>query len=392
MIENHMAEAETKRLKILYAITKSNWGGAQRYVYDLATHFSTKYDVVVAAGGTGTLITRLAEKNIRTTSLSRTQRNISILKDFGTCWDLYRLFRKERPDIVHLNSSKIGGIGAVAGRLAGVKKIIFTGHGWAFNEDRGMVFKIGATLGHWATILLCHKTVAVSEKTKNQIEKIPGCRGRITTIHNGIEPIAFYSRKSARSELLRLYPELQEPAMRKPVLLGTIGELHRNKGHDLLTKALARIKHLPFLLVIISDGEERKSLEALVANLGLGDKIFFLGHVPDAAMYMKAFDIFLLTSRTEAFPYVLLEAGYAAAPTIASAVGGIPEVITQLETGILVKPENTKELSGALAFLIQNKQKRELLGKNLEKYVKEHFSRSAMLEKIEKLYLAKKTS
>src|SRR5690348_6940862 len=107
--------------KILYVITKSNWGGAQRYVFDLATHLPAGYEPVVALGGTGgagagtgLLAEKLKAAGIRVVYVQAFMRDISVTKDLGALAELTRLFKKERPDAVHLNSSKAGGVGALA--------------------------------------------------------------------------------------------------------------------------------------------------------------------------------------------------------------------------------------------------------------------------------------
>ena len=125
--------------KILYVITKSNWGGAQSYVYTLATAAKDAgADVAVAFGGTGgagattgRLELELQKVGIRTVFVKSFMRDISFFKEFRVLGELVRIFKTERPDIVHLNSSKAGGIGALAARLAGVGRIVFTSHGLA---------------------------------------------------------------------------------------------------------------------------------------------------------------------------------------------------------------------------------------------------------------------
>src|SRR6185369_10912585 len=97
------------------------------------------------------------------------QRDINTKKEIGLFVELYKLFKKESPDIIHLNSSKMGLVGAFVGRLTGVKKIIFIAHGWAFNEERPWYQKIFFRVLHIVTILLAHKTITVSEITKKQI-------------------------------------------------------------------------------------------------------------------------------------------------------------------------------------------------------------------------------
>ena len=118
----------TKR-KILFVITKSNWGGAQRYVYDLAAALPKgEFEVVVALGGTGEasaqtglLAERLKEASVRTIFLSSFTRDIYFFGEFKAFFELLKVIREERPDTLHLNSSKAGGIGSVAGRIAGVR-------------------------------------------------------------------------------------------------------------------------------------------------------------------------------------------------------------------------------------------------------------------------------
>ena len=124
-------------MKILYGITKSNFGGAQRYVFDLAKAAQEhEHDVSVLCGGDGLLASKLKAKNINVITLDKLERDISITKEISSFFQILKFLREEKPDIFHINSSKMGGLGGLAGRLTGVKKIIFTNHGWAFNEPR----------------------------------------------------------------------------------------------------------------------------------------------------------------------------------------------------------------------------------------------------------------
>ncbi|MCX6712199.1 MAG: glycosyltransferase family 4 protein [Candidatus Vogelbacteria bacterium] len=139
-------------------------------------------------------------------------------------------------------------------------------------------------------------------------------------------------------------------------------------------------------LMIIGEGEELEKLKWLARAKRLEDRIHFLGRVEDARAYLKAFDIFTLTSRTEAFPYVFLEAGAAGVPIIASEVGGIPEVITDPELGILVPPGNVEEIKKSLLFMLKKPKYCDLAGKNLRQRVTANFSLKKMVEKTVELY------
>lgn len=390
-----MADSAQKRLKILLLITKSSWGGAQRYVFDLATHHSSGHEVAVGLGGDGPLKTALEAAGVRVVNLPFLQRDISLVKEIRTFFDLVKMIRLERPDVVHLNSSKIGGIGAIACRIAGVKKVIFTAHGWAFNEDRSWPSRLVILSLHWVTVLLCHKTIAVSQKTADDISHLPFMNPRIEVVHNGLKPIVRYSKTEARRLLCERLPALKaevEQARGKTLWIGTISELHPNKGLVHLLHAVEQLKKHPdlphFVVTIIGEGEQRGALEAIIKDSGLERAAFLLGNIPNAAEYLNALDIFTLTSVTEALPYVLLEAGTAHLPVIASKVGGIPEIIDQLENGILVRSGSKKELSEALSILLTNAGKRGCLGKALQQKIATDFSIEQMFKKTEQTYLA----
>jgi len=377
--------------KILYCITKANWGGAQRYVYDLATSLPKDlYDVSVLIGTDGQLVNKLQTKGIRTLLLGNLSRDIRFFPDFIAFFKLLKIFRKEKPDIVHLNSSKMGFLGALAARFVGVPKIIFTGHGWAFNEERGKLERKLIYLLHLVTIKLSHRTIAVSEQTKNQISKDSSATKKIITIKNGVGGTEFFDKNQARAKLLEKLPTDFDPGNR--LWLGTISELHKNKGLKYIIEAMHLLEascddcsELP-ILIIIGEGEKRKKLQERINRYRLENSVFLIGQVDEAAKYLKAFDIFTLTSITEALPYALLEAGQAGLPIIATNVGGIPEIIDDMENGILVRPKEPEEIQKAIQFLLENPNKMPILGQNIQKKVTHDFNKEKMIKVTMALY------
>ena len=173
--------------KVLLVITKSNWGGAQRYVYDLAVNLRDKFEMGVAFGQEGLLAQKLRETHIAIFPIKAMQRNISITNDARSFFELLRLFKRERPDVVHLNSSKAGGVGALAARLAGVPKIIFTAHGWPFWEQRNPLSRGLIYLFSWLTALLAHHIIVVSDYDLKVAQKMPFIGGKTIRIYNGID-------------------------------------------------------------------------------------------------------------------------------------------------------------------------------------------------------------
>ena len=168
-------------------------------------------------------------------------------------------------------------------------------------------------------------------------------------------------------------------------LIGGITEFTKNKGVQYLISAA---KDLPdsVHLAFIGEGEEKGLMEKLAKNIGLENRVHFLGFKENPAQYLKAFDIFVFPSLKEGLPYAILEAGLAELPIIASNVGGIPDIITDGEDGILVPPKDVQALSEAIKKVLADKELGQRLGKNASEKIKQHFNFEKMLEKTMDIY------
>lgn len=373
-----MVLMEEKRKKVLFVVTKSGLGGASRSVRELAEGLSETADVAVAAGGAGELFTVLAEKNIRTIPIPDLGRDISLVKETRSFLFFIDLFKNEAPDVVHLHSPKAGGLGALAARIVGVKKIIYTAHGWAFFEDRPWWQKILIRLFSYVTVLLTTTTIAVSKKDAHAFRGWPFIKNKMVHIPNGVSVATPLSRTEAREKL---------GLKADTFVIGTIAELHKNKGLIYLIEAVEKIPNAIF--VIIGEGEERKRLQLSIAAHRLEDRITLAGYIPEAHTLIPAFDIFVLPSVKEGLPYVLLEAGARGKPVVATNVGGIPEIIEDGKTGFLVPPKNPNALAQALTRLQNDSPIRTLLAENIQKKVSKEFSFKLMIENISDIYEAK---
>lgn len=380
-----------EKIKLLYIITKSNFGGAQRYVYDLATAMPKKtYDVSVVLGGAGILKQKLDTAGVKTVSIGTMERDMNIVRDVQSFFALFKIFRDERPDIIHVNSSKAAGLGAVAGRLLfrARPQIIFTAHGVAFEEKRNIFQKCAIKTIYWIICALSDQTIAVSMATRSELAKLPLIKNKITLIYNGVRSAPFKEAKEARKLLL---PALSQNILHpKTIWLGTISELHKNKGLPFLIEAAREIiydkKYLNVILVIIGEGEERARLEKLIAEKGLAENVFLVGHKENPEELLSAFNIFTFPSVKEGLPYAILEAGRAGLPVVASAVGGIPEIIDDMRSGILVRPENAKEIARALEYIMLDASISEKFGEELKKRIKRRFSLERMARETLELY------
>ena len=307
--------------KVLFVITKSNWGGAQSYVYTLATASARHgFEVVVALGGTGEtgaapglLAERLKEAGIRTLFLSSFTRDVHFFREYRAFSELLSVIRKERPAILHLNSSKVGGLGALAGRIAGVPRIIFTAHGFAHREQRPLHERVLIWIISWFTIW-CADTTIVLSNDEFMHAPVLFSRRKLVVIHNGIDShMSFGTGEKVRNAF--------------PVgarITGTIGELTKNKNQISL---IEQARGEPGMFVaMVGEGEERARLEAKIKEYGLEERVKLFGFIP-AAEVLRGFDTFALPSLKEGLPYVLLEAKAAGLPITANRVGGVSEIL-----------------------------------------------------------------
>lgn len=363
-------------------------------MHDVARAMQTRgFEVAVALGGTGEpgatpgrLHEVLTQAGIRTLTVRNFTRDIFILREVLTLRELVNLFTQERPDIVHLNSSKAGLLGSLAARIAGVPCIIFTVHGWPWSErHRSFWWRIMALKGSWLSILLSHQVISVSEFDRIEGSRLPFSSGKIMTIYNGCGPLSLESRESARRALLPHASTLDG------IWLGTVGELHQNKGIDLAIKAVGNLhrKGIVVNYIIIGEGEERETLETLIATEGIQTIVHLVGSKLNAAKLLSAFDLFVLPDRKTGFSYVLLEAGSAGLPVVATSVGGIPEIIQDDVNGKLVAPEDVISLTAGLRELLDNATKREQFGATLKAMVHSQFGHERMMEETVALYRAK---
>ncbi len=369
---------KSTKTKILYIITKSVWAGAGKYTYDLATNLPGAFDVHVAAGGQNVLAKKLRQKNIAYHEIESFQRDVSFFKDLSAFFEILSLLFKTRPNIVHVSSSKAGGITGVAMLLYKLCTLrftlhaVFTAHGWAFNEDLSKLKINLIKLFSKLTCIFYNKIICVSEydrqaAIKNKITP----KNKLITIHNGIKPedYKFLSQENARKKLSTDSDD--------SIWIGTIGEFTKNKGHTYLIDAI-KILNLPeetLKVFIIGFGEEKEKLKSKIKNQKLSDKVFLIDSKGIEANYLKAFDIFILSSTKEGLPYVLLEAGLARLPVIATDVGGVSEIIADL----LIKPKKPKQIAEAIKKLINNTELKNNLASSLWEKIYREFSFEKML-------------
>ncbi len=376
--------------RVLFIITKSVWGGAQRYVYDLATSLpKDKFSVSVALGGTGPLADKLNAEGIRTIAIPHLERDVNIRKELFSFFSIWKIIRNEKPDIVHLNSSKVGGLGALATYFVTPRpQTIFTVHGWAFNENRNFIPKSAIFFLQWLTAFFSDKIIIISRHDYRQAIQMPLIPNeKFILIPLGIpsENLNFLNKEEVKNELLKIVGLEQN---NDTIILGTIAELTPNKGLAYLIDSLHAIRHTPYAIktIIIGNGEEKEKLEDQIKSLGLENNVFLAGFIDNAFQYIKAFDIFVLPSIKEGLPYTLIEAMHAGVAIVASSVGGIPDLIENEKSGYLAPTKNPEALAKAIIKLMENENLRNQFGERSKEIVSQKFSFEEMLGRTIDLY------
>ncbi len=413
---------------ILYLITQSEFGGAQKYILDLSLGLKEEFNIYIGLGEQGEkgeFAQKLKENHIKYYILKHLKREISPINDILAIFEIIKLIKKTRPDIIHLNSSKISILGSLAAKIirgysfinSWLICVIYTAHGWVFNEP---LPKWKKSFYFWAeklTAALKDKIICISKldydiaKSELKIKE-----EKLTLIYHGIKPINFLKHKEVKEKLISDFdnnfppfanggnkgggrsatPPHPAPLLSKEreLLIGSIGNLYKTKGYEYLIEAFKilqeNLKATSYNIkaIIIGEGEERKNLLDLIGQLNLKNRVLLAGEIKNAAELLPAFDIYANSSVKEGFPYSILEAMSAGLPIVATKVGGIPEMISDGENGLLSEPTNPEELAKRIKTLVEDEALKNNLGKKAKEYANKKFSIEKMIEKTKEVYLS----
>ena len=335
--------------RILFIITQAELGGAQRWVYDVAVNLKDKYEVTVAAGDTGPLLQNLKSHNIRTFCFKHLKRNINPIHDFLGILEIYRFIKNENPDALQLCSAKAGFIGSIAGRMAGVKEVIYRNGGWSFNDPRPQWQNLIFLWLERLTSPLKNKIIVNSQKGYDEALKYKICsKKKLFLLYNGIQ----------------INDQAPKTNDQNNITIGAIANFYKTKGVEYLVRAANILQNPNLEFFVIGDGPERKNIEFLIDKFHLNN-FHLLGQQenPWKILQEKNVNLFVIPSLKEGMPYVLLEAMTKNLPIIAAKVGGIPEIIESGKNGLLIKKGNPQELASAIETLIGNQTLREALAK-----------------------------
>lgn len=350
-------------------------GGTEGQLLELASRLDPRrFNVLVCAlKREGPLAGSMRERGVRVVTL-----NGWGPWDVRVLFRLFRLIRRERPDILHAFLGLANLAASLVGRPLGVPVVVWSYRDVEIWKTRAhwLVDRAGA---RWADAITC-----CSDAVRQFVlARLGEDASRVVTIHNGIDLEAFDSNRIAGRPELKLRGG--------GCVIGTVSRLDEpKKGLAVLLRALAGLAKRsdlpPWQCLLVGEGPARRRLETLASELGLSERVVFAGMRRDVARVLPALDLFVCPSLYEGFGIAIVEAMAAGRPVVASAVDGIPEVVVDQDTGLLVPPGNESALAEALAALLLRPDRARAMGLRGRERAREMFSITTTVERHQRLY------
>jgi len=358
------------KVRVLHIIPNFGPGGAERLLVNLLEEFDhERFDVAAVSlyPETGTILEReIREKGLKVYYLNKHKG-----PDLRMIGELRRIFRDFRPDVVHTHLSVLR-YTLLPAFFCRILVKVHTVHNVAQKE----VDWVGKFV-HWLAFRLAGAVpVSISREVAITLRNLYGQKIKTPVIYNGIPTKRFSAYSNRKNE-------------NEDIVLLHVGRFSHQKNHKLLIEAFElAVKECPKMrLWLVGDGELRPAIETLVAEKGLQSHVSFMGIRADVAELLGQCDIFALSSEWEGVPLTILEAMAAGRPVVATAVGGVPELVEDGTTGILVPPGDRVALAEALLRLANDPKLRQLMGEEGQKRARERFDITLTAREYETLYL-----
>ena len=348
-------------MKVAYIVTRADsFGGAQAHVLDLAQALRAGGgEPVVLVGGDGPFAAELRRRHVPCIEIRHLVRPVHPARDALAFLEILVALRRIAPDLVCAHTAKAGLLGRVAGAALRIPTI-FTPHGWAIadriSSRQGRVFRYLERLAGLFTTRIIN--VCEYERDLALRCRITAAR-KLAMVYNGMPDIP---------------PALRGNAGAHPPRLVMVARMEQPKDHATLLHALAGLKSLPWRFDLVGDGPLEPTVRKLVQRFGLDDRVRLLGFRRDVTELIAGSQVFVLSSRSEAFPYSILEAMRAALPVVATDVGGIREAVIPEETGLLSPPGDPDALQSNLRRIVNDPEARRRMGEAGRRRYLSHFT------------------
>lgn len=387
-----MSTVPARPIKIMRVITRLNIGGpAQQAVYLTERMSDGRSSAALVAGalgpGDGDMSPMAVRRSVPVTFVPALSNGSGIVGDLRALLHLYRLIRRERPSVVHLHLLKARALGGIAARLAGVPLVVETLHGHLLQGYYGaigarFVLAIERVIGRW----LADAVIALSDGQRQALLRWRiAAPAKIHVVPLGLELEPFLADPAAPGSLRR---ELGIGEDR--FVVGAVGRFVPIKGYGVLLRAVQKLAPViggQLVVVLVGDGPLRGELEAEAERLRIRHLVRFLGWRTDVAHVYPDLDVMVQPSFNEGTPVSLIEAMAAARPVIATRVGGVPDVVDDGRSGLLVPPGDPAALAEAVQRLWRDPVLRRRLGDEGRRAVYPRYGLDRLVAQLTDLYL-----
>ena len=385
--------------KVLFVVTQSEMGGAQRFLRALVGNLDkAKFEMLVAAGPAESgirnyeLLDQLEKEGIKTVRLQHLQREMRPISDLITLFEFRRVINEFKPDTLFLLSSKAGFLGSLISKFLipnSSFKIIYRIGGWSFNDPwskwkKRLWIILERFSSRWKDVIIVNNSYDLKQAHELKIKP----REKVALIYNGLDvyKMEYLPKEEARLKLYEKAVRQAGKVFQGKTIIGTVANFYPTKGLKYLIEAAEYFKNKDdVIFIVIGDGQERKDLELLITNYQLQHKVLLLGQIPDAYKLLTAFDIFVLSSVKEGFPWAVIEAMAAKLPVIATKVGALPEIIENGKNGFIVEPTRPEKIAEKIQDLLNSERLRQELGIQAHQTVLFKFTLDKMVQQIEDL-------
>lgn len=370
------------KMKVAHIITLLELGGAQENTLYTCEHLDkNKFDVILICGHGGILDDKA--KNIKTYFVKELIREICPIYDLIALIKIYKILKKEKPDIVHTHSSKAGIIGRWAAYFAKVPRILHTFHGFGFNDYQNYFVRKIYILAERLTTKITNKLIAVSnENISKGLKNKIGDELQYTMIRSGIKLQNYITD-------IDIAKKKKEFGITIEKVVGMIACFKKQKAPlDFIKMAkLVCIEKPDTKFILVGDGVLKKQINELIKKLTLEKSFILTGWRNDTNELMKIFDVFVLTSLWEGLPRVIIESMTAGIPVIATYIDGIKEIVEEGLTGFVVQSHETEKMAERVLRLLNNVELWKRFSEEAKKRVNE-FDIDLMVSQQEQLYLS----
>ena len=370
-------------MKFAICITRAVPGGATVFVFDLARFLKRAgHEVHVLAGDGEWLVEKCTAEQMPFHRLHWMQRELHPYKDIRALIELTQILKALKPNAIHLNSSKMGVLGSLAGYFSGIKNIVYCIGGWAFLEPmsktkRTMIIFAERIAAKFRDVIVCVHPGDVDAAKREGIQP----KQQLLSISNGVD-VASIDAQLLTREIARETLGLR----RSDFVFGSIANFYPAKDVPNFILATKRYRELggTGVVAIIGDGPLRTETENAIQTTGADSYFILLGAKENASQYLAAFDAYALPSAKEGMPISLLEAMAASLPCIASDVGAMRWMI-EPDAGLIIDAHNPEHLARAMLRIERDPDSREAFGHQARRVVTERFLLQKTLEAHEKL-------